>query len=518
MYDGSSYARVLLLAGLFAATQFTAAWGARMPSAPSSAPARPARAGLQYAELPLSFEADPGHASANAAFLARGSGYALNLTGDAAVLMLCPAVRGPAERAARLFAGRLRRSATCEAIRMQLEGTKVTATPAGEEPLPGTVNYFIGNDPAHWRRGVPTFARVRYQGVYPGIDLVYYGNQRQLEYDFVVAPGSDPRAIQLRFDAATKVRRSTTGDLVVSTSKRTVTFRKPSIYQVVDGRRVSIAGGFAQAGTYAVKFRVGRYDHTKPLVIDPVLEYSTFLSGSGDANATLLGTWADAIATDGEGNAYITGTTLSTNFPVTAGALQAANPGASPTIFVSKLNASGTALIYSTYLGGNVNDYASAIAVDAEGNAYISGQTASQNFPVTAGALQTANKGAAQGTVTAFVTELNPAGTDLVYSTFLGGSTLDGATSIAVGAAGEAYVAGETYSTDFPVTQGAFQTTNNAAAAHTANAFVAKINSGGTALIYSTYLGGSGGPENVLWRMPERRGCDQRPAGRALGL
>ena len=495
MHGSSSFEQVLLVTGLFAATQFTVAWGARMPSAPNSAPVQPARVGQQYAKLPLSFEGDPGRASANAAFLAHGNGYELYLTGGAAVLMWCPVVQGPTERAARLFAGRLRSPATCEAIRMQLEGTTVTAAPAGEEPLPGTVNYFIGNDRAHWRTGIPTFARVRYQGAYPGIDLVYYGNQRQLEYDFVAAPGSDPRAIQLRFDAATRVRRSTTGDLVLSTSKRTVTFRKPAIYQVLDGRRVSIAGGFARVGKHTVRFRLGRYDHTKPLVIDPVLEYSTFLSGSGDANEALLGTSANAIAVDGEGNAYVTGSTLSTNFPVTTGAFQATDPGASPTIFVSKLNAAGTALIYSTYLGGNADDNASAIAVDADGDAYIAGQTASQNFPVTAGALQTTNNATAGAKITAIVTELNPTGTDLIYSTYLGGSTWDGATAITVDAAGEAYVAGQTSSTDFPVTQGAIQTTNNAAAAHTANAFVAKINPGGTALIYSTYLGGSGGPE-----------------------
>lgn len=496
MHACSSCVRVLLVAGFLATTPFTGAQAAAASSARSSSPARPAQVARHFAEIPLSFEATQARSDANAGFLARGYGYELNLTGDAAVLAVCRPPQGTALRHVQNSAGRPQRSATCQAIKMQLEGTKGTATPTGEERLPGTINYFIGNDPARWRRSIPTFARVRYRSVYPGIDLVYYGNQHQLEYDFVAAPGSHPRTIQLRFGAGARLRRSTAGDLLVSTPGGIVTFRKPAIYQVVDGRRVSIAGAFAPAGSHTVKFRLGPYDRTRTLVIDPVLVYSTFLGGSGDASNALLGGGASAIAVDAHGNAYVTGWTLSTDFPVTAGAFQATDPGSenqSETAFVSKLNAAGTALIYSTYLGGNGGDQASAIAVDADGDAFIAGQTASLNFPVTAGALQMANKGAASSTVTAFVTELNPSGAGLIYSTYLGGSTLDGATAIAVDAAGSAYVAGQTASTDFPVTPGAFQASNNAAAAKTANAFVAKLNAGGTALIYSTYLGGSGG-------------------------
>jgi len=500
MYACSSCVRVLLVTGLLATTPFTAARAAAAPSTRGPLPAQPAQVARHYAEIPLSFEANRNQSGANVGFLARGNGYQLDLTGDAAVLAVCRPGQGTAARHSQLSADRSRRSAACQAVRMQLEGTRQTVTPTGEEPLPGTVNYFIGNDPARWRRGIPTFARVRYKDAYPGIDLVYYGNQRQLEYDFVAAPGSDPRAIQLRFDSATKVRRSTAGDLLVSAPEGMFTFRKPAIYQIVDGRRVSIPGVFVPVGSHAVKFRLGQYDRSKTLVIDPVLVYSTFLGGSGVPNEALLGGGASAIAVDTDGNAYVTGSTISTGFPVTAGAFQASDPGAeytSSTVFVSKLNAAGTELIYSTYLGGNGGDAVSSIAVDANGDAYVAGQTASQNFPVTPGAFQSTDKTTVGSNISAFVAELNPTGTDLIYSTYLGGSIWDGAAAIAVDAAGEAYVAGQTSSSDFPVTQGAFQTVNKSSSMLDSNAFIAKLNAGGTALVYSTFLGGSGGQRVV---------------------
>jgi hypothetical protein len=494
--DRSPYARVLLLAGLIAATPFAQA-GAATPSTPDSPKELNAQAARQYAEIPLSFEANQGQASASARFLARGNGYGFYLTGDAAVIALCKDTQTATGPKIAFQADTPRRSARCESFRMQLFGASLAAKPTSEEKLPGTVNYFIGNDRAHWQTGIPTYARVRFQNVYPGIDVVYYGNHRQLEYDFVIAPGADPRAIRLQFDSGSKMRQSTTGDLLVSQSSGAITLRKPAIYQLVDGCRVPVAGEFATAGRNAVRFRLGRYDRTKPLVIDPVLEYSTFLSGSGNPNDALLGAWGSAIAIDSQGNAYVTGTTVSTDFPTTQGAFQATDPGANITAFVSKLNAAGTALEYSTYLGGSVYDEASAIAVDADGDAYVTGATASLNFPVTPGVLQSANK-KAEGTFNAFVTELNPGGTGLIYSTYLGGSISDVADAIAVDATGNVYVAGNALSTDFPVTQGAFQTTNNGAAALTGNAFVSKINAGGTALIYSTFIGGSGGPRTGL--------------------
>jgi hypothetical protein len=502
----SSSVQFALAAWLFAATSFTPARAASAPSKVDPSSARDTRVIQHFAELPLSFEANRGQAGASAKFVARGYGYGLYLTADGAVIELCQAAQNAAQRAARLPVHHPPHSTTCDALSMHLEDASATATPAGEDELPGTVNYFVGNDPALWRTRIPTFASVRYRGVYPGIDLVYYGNLRQLEYDFVVAPGAEPKKIGLQFDAATSVHRSASGDLVVSGSGTTMTFRKPAIYQVVDGCRVSIAGEFALAGAHIVRFRLGRYDRTRPVVIDPVLVYSTFLSGSGAANSGLLGSSAAAVAIDSQGNAYVTGETLSTNFPVTQGAFLATDPGAANqtfTAFVSKLNAAGTALIYSTYLGGSSGDEGNAIAVAANGDAYVAGSSGSLDFPVTPGAMQTANKGATSAKATGFVAELNPSGTNLVYSTYLGGSTLDGAAAIAVDAEGNAYVAGQTSSTDFPVTQGALQMTNNAAAAQTSNAFVAKLNSTGTALIYSTFLGGSGGPS----QSPMEGGC-----------
>ena len=370
--------------------------------------------------------------------------------------------------------------------------------------MPGKVNYFVGSDPAKWHAGIPTYAKVRYSSIYPGIDLLFHGNPSaggQLEFDFVVAPHADPRVIHLRFSGATRVHRAANGDLVVSTADGSCKFLKPTIYQLVNGRHVPAEGEFTFPAKNTVGFRLGRYDRAKTLVIDPGLVFSTFLGGSGDPNEALIGGGSNAIAVDAAGNTYVTGSVYSTSFPVTQGAFQATDPNASFTSFVTKLNAAGTALVYSTYLGGSGADQGSAIAVDAAGNAYVAGQTDSTNFPVTAGALQKTNKGAAEGTVTGFVAKLNPSGTSLIYSTYVGGSTYDGATAIAVDAAGDAYVVGQTSSTDFPVTQGAYQTTNNALAEQTSNAFVAKLNPAGTALIYATYLGGSGGP-----RVPEG-GC-----------
>ncbi|MGP8251921.1 MAG: beta strand repeat-containing protein, partial [Terracidiphilus sp.] len=432
-------------------------------------------------------------------FRARGNGYSLDLVGDGSVLALCHASSGVAGRGLAPSSERLQRSVTCDAMRMQLLGASNTATPAGEERLPGTVNYFMGNDPAKWRTGIPTYAKVRYQGIYSGIDLVYYGNHRELEYDFVVAPGADPRNIRLRLGGAEHVRRAANGDLLASASGGTLTLRRPAIYQIEDGRRIPARGEFALSAGHTVRFRLGRFDHSKPLVIDPALVYSTFFGGNGfDA--------AYAIAVDASGEAYIAGATSSTTFPVTPGAFQPQNNSATQNSngFVTKLNAAGTALVYSTYLGGSGDTYGAgdgirALAVDSAGDAYVTGTAGSTDFPITPGAFQTTNKAAANQCVTAFVTELNPTGTALVYSSFLGGSgdaddwpfSGDAGYGIAVDSSGNAHLTGQTFSSNFPVTAGALQTVNNGAATGNANAFITKMNATGTALVYSTYLGGS---------------------------
>jgi hypothetical protein len=407
-----------------------------------------------YGKLPLSFEANQGQTDQQVKFLARGPGYSLFLTGDSAVLSL-------------------RQQKTNAVLRMKLLGANAHAAVAGANELPGKSNYFTGSDPKQWRTNVPTYGAVKYAGVYPGIDLVYHGDQRLLEYDFVLAPGADPRAIDLRFQGARKLTVNDQGALVISVGGSKVIEHAPVVYQEIGGQRKIVAGRYVLRGKGRVGFSVPEYDRNQPLVIDPTLVYSTYLGGN---HQDLLG----GFAVDASGNAYMTGIACSINFPTTPGAFQTTGQC---TAFVTKLNASGSALVYSTHLGG-YGDFSSGVAVDASGNAYVTGATVSPNFPTTPGAFQTK----LPGFQNAFVTKLNPAGSSLVYSTFLGGSRVDIAEgSIAIDPLGNAYVAGETWSSDFPVTPGAFQTIFGG----DVDTFVTKLNATGSALVYSTYLGGT---------------------------
>jgi beta-propeller repeat-containing protein len=480
----SSYLRALFCTVFLVAAVFTAA--SEAPQVPMSSGHR-AAVSDRYGKLPVSFEANKGQTNSAVRFLSRGRGYTLFLTRSEAVLA--------ADRADLTSRSAARQASV---LRMKLAGLSSKQEPRGEEQLPGTANYFIGGDPAEWRARVPTYAKVRYSNIYSGIDLVYYGNQRQLEFDFALAPNADPGSIRLRFGEPNRLHLAANGDLVVTTANVVLAFHKPLVYQMVDGHRRPVAGDFALLGKHTMGFRLGSYDRAKALVIDPALAFSTFLGGSGFG-----GDSANAIAVDRAGNVYVTGQTSSIDFPVTQGAYQTVNHAAANgrTAFVTKLNPTGTALVYSTYFGGSSgSDTGSAISVDAAGNVYVAGQAYSTDFPVTPGAVQTTNRAAANDDSNAFVTKLNPTGTALVYSTYLGGSGLSGYTpysgdkgnAIAVDAAGDAYVAGQSYSPDFPVTQGASQTTNNCAVNECANAFVSKLNPSGAALVYSTYLGGSG--------------------------
>ena len=285
--------------------------------------------------------------------------------------------RGPAA------AGRPQKTAV---VSMELAGASRQEHVTGAGQLPGTANYFIGNDPSKWHTGVPTYARVRYSVIYFGVDLVYYGNQRRLEYDFVVAPGVDPKSIRMRLSRANGLRLGGDGNLVMATAGGALEFHKPEVHQVLEGQRTAVGGSFTLLGKRTVGFRLTSYDHTKALVIDPVLSYSTFLGGSD-------GDRANAIAVDAAGNVYLAGTAASSNFPVTSGAYQTTNRAAADnswTVFVTKLNPSGSALIYSAYLGGSGNyygnwDHAYGLAVDASRNAYIAGSAGSGSFPVTQG-------------------------------------------------------------------------------------------------------------------------------------
>lgn len=416
----------------------------------------------RYGNLPLSFEANRGQAHPDVEFLARAQDAMVFLT--ATDVILAPGRRGADNAPART------------AFRMRFVGGRPSPRIAGLDELPGRVNYFLGNDPGRWNRDVRTYGKVRYHDVYPGIDVVHYGHQRQLEHDFIVAPGADPARIRLAFPGADGLELSADGDLMIRLGPEVVRQRKPFVYQMVDGERREVTGRFVLHGGEAT-FQIASYDTTRVLVIDPVLSYSTYLGGSADDFGT-------GIVVDGGGNAYVTGWTSSANFPVTPGGFQAVR-GTGLDAFVAKLNPQGTALLYSTFLGGNGNEFeVIGIAVDATGHAYVTGGTESSNFPTTPGALQTTLK----GHVNAFVTKLDPTGSALVYSTYLGGSVVDGTQSIVVDAAGSAYVLGFTQSTDFPTTAGAFRTVSGGGQ----DVFVVKLNPAGSGLVYGTYLGGTG--------------------------
>ena len=372
------------------------------------------------------------------------------------------------------------------AVRMQMIGSDPRASVLQEQPLSGRINYFLGKDPSKWHTEVPTFGRVGFHAVYKGVDLVYYGSHQHLEYDFVVAPYADPKQIALHFAGAQAVHVNAAGDLVVRVQGRELTWRKPVVFQRSATGRRSVAAHFRlkrlAKGQARVSFGLGRYDSARPLIIDPVLVYATYLGGRGEDGGDL----ATGIAVDGTGSAYVTGYAGSLDFPADSGAYQHENKaGGITSAFVTKLNPTGTALVYSTYLGGSTADNANAIAVDRAGNAYVTGRTFSHDFPTTPGAFQGVNR----ADHNAFVTKLNPTGSALIYSTYLGGSAGDSTVGIAMDAAGHAFVTGHTVSSDFPTTLGAFQTATRSPAG--GNAFVTELNLDGTGLVYSTYLGGS---------------------------
>ena len=450
------------------------------PSAKLSPFGTKSRVVESFVQPPLSFEANQGQTDPGVRFLARGQGYTLFLTRRAeAILSLAkqPTTKSDAPQR------------EAEVIRMSLASAAINAAAAGVNALPGKANYFIGNDPKNWRTNVPVFAKAKYRGVYPGVDLVYYGNQGQLEYDFIVAPGTDPRSVALNFTGVKKLSIDVQGALVLQMKEGDLRLAKPLIYQEINGERREISGGYALKNAHEVSFQIPTYDPTKSLVIDPTLSYSTYLGGTGFDSA-------NSLAVDATGNAYVTGWTSSVDFPVTPGAFQTAAPPSAggQYAFVTKLNAAGSGLVYSTYLGGNQGDVGYGIRVDSAGNAYVTGNTSSTNFPVTPGAFQEVKR--APGASNVFVTKLNADGSALVYSTYLGGSSRDIGQAIALDTAGNAYVAGWTFSTDFPTTLGAFQPINRASVNATTNAFLTELNAQGAALLYSTYLGGSGGPGN----------------------
>ena len=374
-------------------------------------------------------------------------------------------------------------------MRMRLRGANPRAAVHGAEKLPGIVNYFIGNDPRKWRTSIPTYGKVRLQSVYPGIDLVYYGNQRQLEYDFVVAPGADPRRIQLAFEGADKTTVDAAGDLVLRAGAQDVRFRKPRVYQEIAGRQVNVAAGWSLDGgprTTGASFRVAAYDCSRELTIDPVLVYSTCIGGPMGSDD------GSAIAVDAQGCAYVTGATASTDFPVTPGGTPFSALG---DVFVTKLSPDGTSPVYSTCLGGSSQDRGMGIAVDAQGNAYVAGYTRSGDFPTTP------NGTPPSGANDVFVARISTTGTALDYCTRVGGSGDDVAVDMALDIQGCVYVTGRTQSTDFPVTAGC-----SGYRGGSCDGFLTKVDQAGSSLLYSTCLGG-GGEDAARGVAVDTQGC-----------
>jgi len=462
-----------------------------------------------FHKLPMSFEANQGQTDERVKFISRGAGYTLFLTGDGAVMKIESATAGAPsqESIARpsttgmpyvgnntSAASQSKTSAQEVAVlNMQVVGANPAAAITASGLQRNTSNYFIGNDHSKWRTKVPNFGRVRYTGIYPGVDVVYYGHQGQLEYDFVVSAGSDPDVIALRFSGGGDVNPSLTvdenGDLVAHLSGGGVRFHKPVVYQadaqqhknLIDGRYMLSADG-------AVRFEIGAYDHGKELVIDPAIFLSTYVGGS-KADAGL------GVAVDSFGSPFITGSTLSTDFP-TLNPLYSTNAGGKD-IFITKLDGAGDAEVYSTYVGGSADDVATDILLDNLGDMTVTGYTLSKDFPLELPIQPTFGGGTVTGD--AFVFQIASHGTAFVYSTYLGGSSDDQGFSLALDSSNNVYVVGYTSSNNFPVTPGAFQTScGMTSKGACSNGFVLKITvppgqGKQTTLTYSSYLGGSGG-------------------------
>jgi len=407
-----------------------------------------ARIEAAYSSLPLDFEANAGQANGAVKYLARRGAYSLSLRATGAEL--------------RLPGG---------AVSMRLNGSLPSPEVVGLDALPGKVNYFLGNDPRQWHTNIPTYAKVKYRNVYPGIDLIFYGHGRELEYDFVVAPGADPELIHLTFGGAGRLNANSRGDITVRVGKDQVRMRRPIVYQLRKGSKVRVEGQYAQLDGQQVAFHLGVYDRSEPLVIDPVLDYASYLGGSsGDS--------ANAIAIDSAGAIYLTGLTRanSSGFPI-VNAVQSTAAGWT-SAFVAKLNPGGSALLYSTYLGGRLSTAQSSssgtgIAVDSGGAAYVTGSTSAGDFP-TLNPLQASLNGSAD----VFVAKLSPSGA-LAYSTYYGGPGYDYSQGIAVDSSGSAYITGDGERGVQPPFVDRIK------------GFVAKLSPSGSTLVYATPLAGA---------------------------
>ncbi|MBM3793903.1 MAG: choice-of-anchor D domain-containing protein [Acidobacteria bacterium] len=412
-----------------------------------------------FGDLPLRFEANQGQLSnPEIQFVSRGPGYALALTSGSA----------------RFLAGG-------QEVTMALDGAWQRVPGRGEAPLPTLSNYMVGTDRAQWRTGISNYQRVRFAGVYPRVDLVYYGSGKELEYDFVVAPGGDPQQIAFRFAGAERARiDAATGDLVLRMPNGEARQKRPVLYQEsADGKRVMVAGGYRKMGGSRIGFSVGAYDRVRPLVIDPVLQFATLFGGQIRESAS-------AIALDPQGNVYVAGVSASPDFPRTAGVPQGRHVGAND-VFVAKLNPRGTAVLYATQIGGGDEEFGVSLSVDRFGNAFVSGSTRSANFPTTSGSYRERSSGT-PGDGDGFVFKLNATGTALLYSTRIGGRGNDSVNAVAVdNNNGQVVLTGQTASNDYPITsRDVLQTERKGSD----DAFITKLNDTGTGLIFSTLLGG----------------------------
>ena len=417
-----------------------------------------------YGQLPLAFVRNAGQVDQRVRYAGQAGGASFFFTQSGAIVALARGTHGVAVRLAFLGANR-------------------APTITGAHRTTGVVNYLIGSDPARWHKNLPSYTEVVYRGLWPGVALRVRGRSGVLEYEFHVAPGADVSPIRLGYRGQQRLSLEGGGALRIQTALGVLRDTRPVSYQQIGGKRVAVESRFALGPGDAYGFEVGAYDHRYPLVIDPGLVYSTYLGGNGG-----YGDSGSAIAVDSVGNAYVTGSVGTTNFPTTAGAFDTSFNGFKYDAFVTKLNPSGSALVYSTLVGGGAIDRGWGIAVDGTGSAYVAGTTGSQNFPTTADAFDTTFDGGPLGSpFDAFVLKLNASGSGLVYSTFLGGSGYDRGGAIAVDGAGDSYVTGLTRSTGFPTTVGAFDPSLGG----TEDAFVTQLNASGSALTYSTFLGGN---------------------------
>jgi hypothetical protein len=435
----------------------------------------PAREQSALTALPFYFEANQVRNDGGFPFVARGPGCSFFVSPATAVLSLASSDEK------NLRQGELH---------FEFVGANSGALVKGTHELSGKANYFVGNDPAQWRRGVSLFERVRVEQLYPGVDLVYYGNDNRIEYDFIVAPKVDAKKIAIRFSGADKIQVNASGALEFTLNDRVICQPKPVVYQVVAGERKPVTGEYALTNGRMITFKLGDYDRELPLVIDPVLSYSTFFGGAGIDIARSVKVGKDSFV-------YVAGETMGglphSDITVSNGGFRGGTK-LHGDAFVAKFDNGAVNLVYLAYIGGRSNDVALDLAVDDSGNAFITGYTDSTNFPVK-NAIQpkisgSTYPGLSARPIDAFVTELDATGTNLVFSTYLGGTWIDEGVGIALDNAGYIYVAGYTESTNgLPVTNvpPEFKTYHT-----NGDAFVAKFSPGGTNLAYLMYLGGFG--------------------------